>query len=212
MSIAPYLTQILMPVRDVIGRLRVRDSYDWHQKLWEIFPNRDAEARDFLSRIDRSGDNYRIWILSQSVPTRPEWCPAAGFATKIVSDMYFGYARYRFSLLANPTRKIKALKSDGTAKKNGRREAIRADTDLRAWLQRKAKQGGFDVNVDSLKVIPRGSNYFSKSKSSGSHAAVEFQGVLTVQDRARFRETCIKGVGTAKAFGFGMLTIVPLEN
>jgi CRISPR system Cascade subunit CasE len=41
----------------------------------------------------------------------------------------------------------------------------------------------------------------------GLHRTVEFQGVLTVTDAAEFHETFTRGMGSAKAFGFGLLVI-----
>jgi len=51
--------------------------------------------------------------------------------------------------------------------------------------------------------------YFEKNGQTGLHSAVEFQGVLAVTDPARFHETFTRGVGPAKAFGFGLLVIAP---
>jgi CRISPR system Cascade subunit CasE len=43
----------------------------------------------------------------------------------------------------------------------------------------------------------------------GMHSAVEFQGALNVTDPAKFHETFTRGIGSAKAFGFGLLVIAP---
>jgi len=45
----------------------------------------------------------------------------------------------------------------------------------------------------------------------GVHYAVEFQGVLTVTDPALFRTTFTTGIGSAKAFGFGLLALAPVS-
>ena len=209
---ALYLTQIVLPVEDAMRRLRIRDGYDWHQHVWKAFPQRDGEKRDFLIRVDRKEDDYRVWILSRSAPVKPAWCPDQSFATKVVSDAYFNHDRYRFSLLANPTRKKKVVNTDGTSKKNGRREPIRANADLVSWLQRKADAGGFAFASDSLQILPRGNEFFSKTGARGTHSAVEFQGELAVRDRQLFRAACESGIGSAKAFGFGLLVITPLGN
>ena len=209
---ALYLTQIMVPIEEAIRGLRIRDAYDWHQRIWKAFPNRDGQMRDFLIRVDRREDAYRVWILSRSTPARPDWCAVDGFATKVVSDAYFAHPRYRFSLLANPTRKKKVDNADGTRKKNGRREPIREQDDLAAWLLRKAEAGGFAVDPEALRIVPRGNDFFCKPGARGAHSAVEFQGELTVLDRERFRAACETGIGSAKAFGFGLLVITPLDN
>jgi CRISPR system Cascade subunit CasE len=50
-----------------------------------------------------------------------------------------------------------------------------------------------------------------RESSCGLHSAVEYRGVLTVTDPARFYGTFTRGIGSAKAFGFGLLVIVPLQ-
>ena len=98
-------------------------------------------------------------------------------------------------------------------KKRERRVPLTSREDLIAWLQRKAEAGGFRVNADSLRTIPRGREFFHKEgRSHGTHTAVEFQGELTVTDPAQFRATVAAGIGSAKAFGFGLLVLAPDFN
>jgi CRISPR system Cascade subunit CasE len=40
---------------------------------------------------------------------------------------------------------------------------------------------------------------------------VEFRGTLRVTDPAKFRRVFTGGLGSAKAFGFGLLVIAPLN-
>jgi CRISPR system Cascade subunit CasE len=119
---------------------------------------------------------------------------------KTVPDSYFRHDHYRFSLLANPTKKV-----------GGKRLALASSDDLAAWMGRKAAAGGFIVEAGTLRLIPHGCEYFQKTGFRGTHAVVEFQGVLTVIDREQFRATVANGIGSAKAFGFGMLTVSPVS-
>ncbi|MCU0875250.1 MAG: type I-E CRISPR-associated protein Cas6/Cse3/CasE, partial [Pirellulaceae bacterium] len=206
-----HLTQILVPYEDAIRLLRIRDTYDWHQKVWLAFGGGDGQPRDFLIRVDRKEDAFRVLILSRSIPKKPDWCPTDCFGTKPIPDNFFAHPCYRFSLLANPTRKVRSNKA-GERTKNGRRLAITKREDLIAWLQRKSDGGGFTVDAESLRTIPRGREFFHKDgKSHGAHTAVEFQGELTVTDPAQFRATVAAGIGSAKAFGFGLLVLAPIN-
>lgn len=206
-----HLTQILVPYEDAVRLLRIRDTYDWHQRVWQAFSGRDGQPRNFLIRVDRKEESYRVLILSPSIPTKPDWCPTACFGTKPIPEDFFGHSRYRFSLLANPTRKVRS-NAAGERTKNGRRLAI-ADRDGQvAWLQQKASSGGFSVDPKRLRSIPRGREYFHKNRHThGAHSAVEFQGELAVEDPVLFRTTVAAGVGSAKAFGFGLLVLAPLS-
>jgi CRISPR-associated protein Cas6/Cse3/CasE subtype I-E len=135
-----HLTQILVGYEDAVRLLKIRDTYDWHQRVWETFRGRDGEARDFLVRVDRKEEAYRLLILSRSVPRKPDWCPTDCFGTKTIADDYFHHTRYRFSLLANPTRKLRVNNPDGTRKKNGLRAPIVKREELIAWLQRRQRR------------------------------------------------------------------------
>jgi len=206
-----HLTQILVGYEDAVRLLRIRDSYDWHQRVWQAFAGRESEARDFLIRIDQKDEGYRVLILSHSLPSKPDWCPTDCFGTKVIPQEYFGHAQYRFSLLANPTKKLRVDNPDGTRKKNGRRVPITQREELIAWFQRKGEAGGFSVEADSLRTIPRGREFFHKAGAHGTHTAVEFQGILEVQNSALFFAAVAKGIGSAKAFGFGLLALTPVS-
>ncbi len=205
-----HLTQILVSYEDAVRLLHIRDNYDWHQRVWQAFGGRDGQVRDFLIRVDRKEEAYRVLILSRSEPRKPDWCPTDCFGTKLVPDDYFAHARYRFSLLANPTKKVRSNQA-GERTKNGRRVPVRQREELIGWLTRKAEAGGFAIYADSLRTLPRGCEFFHKAGTAhGAHTAVEFQGELTVTDPAQFRATVANGIGSAKAFGFGLLVIAPL--
>jgi len=206
-----HLTQILVSYEDAVRLLKIRDTYDWHQRIWQAFGGRDGAPRDFLIRVDRKEEAYRVLILSRSVPQKPDWCPTDCFGSKVIPNDFFAHARYRFSLLANPTKKLRVDNADGTRKKNGRRAPISSREELVSWLQRKAETGGFTIEPDMLRTVPRGREFFHKPDAHGTHTAVEFQGQLTVTDHTRFRSTVAAGIGSAKAFGFGLLVLAPLS-
>lgn len=206
-----HLTQILVSYEDAVRLLRIRDTYDWHQRVWQAFGGQDGQPRDFLVRVDRKEEAYRVLILSCAVPAKPDWCPTDCFGTKKIPDKFFEHRRYRFSLLANPTKKVRSNKA-GERTKNGRRVPVTKREELIGWLQRKAEAGGFAINADSLRTIPRGREFFHKDGiSHGTHSAVEFQGELTVTDPAQLRATVAAGIGSAKAFGFGLLVLAPIS-
>lgn len=205
-----YLTQIILDFATV-ARLRIRDVYDWHQRVWECFPDHDGQRRDFLTRLERKEGGFQLLIVSPVAPTRPEWCPPdCWHGPKLIPESYFTRSRYRFHLRANPTRKVAVQNPDGSFKKNSRRVPLSKREDLIAWIRRKGEQGGFAVQEDSLRTIPGGREYFQKNGQRGLHSAVEFQGVLAVTDPRKFRETFTRGIGPAKAFGFGLLVIAPI--
>lgn len=205
-----YLAQVFLDFA-IVARLPIRDAYDWHQRVWLCFPGRDGQQRNFLTRLDRRPEGFRLLIVSPIEPVRPDWCPPDSecWKTKPIPESYFTRRRYAFQLCANPTRKVAAQHPDGSFKKNGRRVPLRSREELVVWINRKAEQGGFAFGEDTLRTFSRGREYFEKNGMRGLHSAVEFQAVLTVTDPQRFHETFTRGIGSGKAFGFGLLVIAP---
>jgi CRISPR system Cascade subunit CasE len=207
-----YLTQVTVDFA-CAARLRLRDSYDWHQAVWKAFPDRDGKQRDFVTRLDSRRDGFRLLIVSPAEPVQPDWCPSdtGGWKTKPIPEAYFTRRRYAFQLCANPTKKVSKLTPDGSLTKNGRRVPLRTREELVAWLSRKAEHGGFTLDEGTLRTFPRGRSYFEKKGQRGMHSAVEFEGVLNVNEPTEFYETFTRGIGSAKAFGFGLLVIAPIS-
>jgi CRISPR system Cascade subunit CasE len=189
----------------------LRDSYDWHQKIWQAFPAMDGQARDFLTRLDALDGGFRLLLLSPSQPTRPDWCPENAWESKPIGDAFLSHSHYRFSLQANPTKKVRSDKN-GKLLKNSRRVPIVNRDDLIIWLQRKAEQSGFTINTDTIRTVPRPRQAFIKKGKAGLHVATEFFGELRVNDTDLFQKAATHGIGPAKAFGFGMLCLVPLTT
>lgn len=203
-----YLTQATID-HAIAAKRGFRDVYDWHQAVWKAFPGRDGQGRDFLTRLDEREEGFRLLIVSPEIPTRPDWCPGAAWQTKPIPVTYFSRRRYAFQLRANPTKKVTKLGADGNPTKNGQRVPLRTREEYVAWMQRKGEQGGFAVESDTLRTIQQGREYFQKKEMRGLHATVEFQGVLTVVDPVKFHDSFTRGIGSAKAFGFGLLVIAP---
>jgi CRISPR system Cascade subunit CasE len=210
------LTQAHIPYEIAARRWKdndgFRDSYAWHKRIWEAFPNQPEAERNFLTRLDDTGQHFRLLILSQEPPTRPDWCPSDSWQSKVIEETFFQQSTYQFSLLANPTSKKVVRNEDGTRKKNGQRIALSKYEDLIEWIERKATQHGFRVELDSLRTVPRPRQQFLKKGNNGTHTTTEFTGTLHVNDPIIFRQAAVNGIGSAKAFGFGMLCLVPVIN
>jgi CRISPR system Cascade subunit CasE len=224
-----HLTRIQIDY-ETAHKAGLRDSYAWHQWAWQAFPGRPADCRDFLTRLDDTGEGFRFLIQSPLAPTRPPNCPEPAWETRPIPDGFFDRERFRFSLLANPTRKVRS-NGKGELLKNSRRVPVFYDPEKKAdpatridaraalvdWLARQATAHGFRFEEKNLKTVPRPRQVFVKksradeARHAGLHAAVEFVGELAVTDTAAFRRAVSTGIGPAKAFGFGMLCLAPLD-
>ena len=79
---------------------------------------------------------------------------------------------------------------------------------------RPADSAGFSIDPDATIVQP-GWVYLNKErgKDQGKRLrSARFEGILTVTDSERLKETIMAGIGPAKAFGFGLLSVVPLGS
>jgi CRISPR-associated protein Cas6/Cse3/CasE subtype I-E len=54
--------------------------------------------------------------------------------------------------------------------------------------------------------------HFTRNGKRGKHVSVDFQGILNVTNQDRFKKAFCKGIGSAKAFGFGLLMLQPISS
>jgi CRISPR system Cascade subunit CasE len=79
-----------------------------------------------------------------------------------------------------------------------------------AWLGRRASAGGFSFEEGAVRVseVAPASGRGAKAVTV---AGALFEGVLTIVDAALFRAALEGGIGPAKAYGFGLLSIAPVR-
>jgi CRISPR system Cascade subunit CasE len=126
--------------------------------------------------------------------------------------------KLRFRLRANPTRAIDTkTRPDGT-KNNGRRVELRGEEACMGWLHRKSGQHGFRIlacRIDAGAPDPRrvnGKVEGHRGDSPITVASVLFDGILEVADAALLREALQTGIGRAKSYGQGLLSLAPAQE
>lgn len=215
---------------EIARRERAFDSYAWHQKLWECFPDCPEAEREFMTRIDPLEGAFRLWVLSRHCPVCPAWCPEDAFELKEVAPSFLSHRFYVFDLKANPTKALIQRDKNGqpllTAngkRKRGKRVSLTDPDELRNWLVRKGGArcrdaetneevpGGFRVVPDKpLEITPMVESHFRKKDQSAYHGGVRFRGTLEVTNREYFIKSYQEGIGSAKGFGFGLLLLAPV--
>lgn len=128
--------------------------------------------------------------------------------------------RYRFRLTANPTKKTDTLSKEQRlakiAKRHGRRVPVPTDA-LPEWLASRAERSGFRLVEplgETLTTVP-GYVYVNKTRESGKGQrlrSVRYNGLLEVVNPDTFDQALRNGIGPAKAYGFGLLSIAPLGH
>jgi CRISPR system Cascade subunit CasE len=181
---------------------------------------RSRETFAVLHRVDVHWRTGELQLLVQSnVP--PRWDLPPRYLTEVpdglsvvckpVHEAYAAIAaggRYVFRLRANPTRKIHPDRESVGPRDNGRRVDLRSDEERLAWLGRKGQDHGFVV-VSTLSTVSKTSGWGDRAGGGRrlTFAAVVFDGLLEVRDPDRFRLALRDGIGSAKAFGFGLLSL-----
>src|SRR3990172_2452879 len=114
---------------------------------------------------------------------------------------------YRFRLLANPTAK-KTFEKDG-GEKHKSRLGIFKEADQIEWLKRELSESGAELM--HWRVNPRGMVYSHKNpqkdKQTQVHYAVLFEGILKVNHSEQVLQSLQTGIGPAKGYGFGLLSL-----
>lgn len=190
-------------------------------------PEDFAEGQVHVARKADSGFLFRVdplpggrgMILVQSA-IAPDWDYAfhnAGYLLaarpecKSLEPDFSAGQRLRFRLAANPTRRLSKRSPDAKEESVGKRVPVPTEQ-LLDWLDRRGKSGGFLITKDST-TIQLGYNYINKRGHNGQRLrSVRYDGVLKVTDSASFHETIISGIGSGKAFGFGLLSVAPIET
>lgn len=217
-----HLTRVFLDYETAALR-GIHDAYDWHQRAWDAFPHldgarnanrEDSAPRHFLTRLDEKDGGCQLLLLSPSEPRRPDWCPEHGrnWQSKPVAPSFLEHDCYRFSLRANPTWKLTPKGPEGRRSGQGKRVPLHEPEELREWLARKASVSGFTLEP-SLRITPLGLRHFAKQRERrlGTLHIVDFEGVLRVSDRPAFQTAFANGLGSAKAFGCGLLLLQPLD-
>lgn len=213
-----YLSRVkvLAEQPDKLIAILNKDHYQLHQLLWKLFPERTEETkRDFLFRRDDSEGFPLFYLLSV---TQPQNLPGVlKVESKEFNPNLNKSDKLSFSLRANPVKKAKLgddsfarhdvvmhlKKSLSDADKETYSQAEFEQQAGEKWLAQRAEKNGFKV----LSVIAQGyqQHHFQKRKIKIS--TLDFEGLLEVTDVDKFKKVLYQGIGSAKAFGCGLMLI-----
>src|SRR5579883_873443 len=210
--------------RDVVRDLA--DCQELHRTILSAFSQASGPARAqfrVLFRIDYLQDGTPV-LLVQSRP-RPDWSKLPRFYLaqpvdiKDVSQAYAAVkpgATLRFRLRANPTRRIDTKSGPDGRRRNGKRVELRTEAQKLEWLRRKGAAHGFEVLTvrvnDEGKLRGYRVSGNTRDKKALTFASAIFEGVLRVTDDSAFKAALEQGIGPAKAYGFGMLSVAPVAR
>lgn len=125
--------------------------------------------------------------------------------------------RFRFRLMANAVFRATSKSRHRSGQPIepgwiGKRIGVAGDeASLRRWIERRSQRAGFAVA--GLTLAQPSYVYVNKTAQPGQGhrlRCVRYEGSLEVTNPDAFRQALISGIGPAKAFGFGLLSIAPV--
>ncbi len=234
-----YLSRLLLDPRSRAVMHDLADCHSMHRTLLSAFPQAPSEAgtgaRDYFGILYRLEPDRRsgVGVIVQS-SVRPDWSRLPdGYlldseenpVCKRVDEAY-GKLRngtiLRFRLRANPTKRVWNTGEPGHERWKGKRVELQREEDQLAWLCRKGTLAGFELisyearhdGVLDVQAAPGPKTYGRKGAGGMdgrrlTFGSVLFDGRLRVTDAERFRKALVEGIGSGKAYGFGLLSVAP---
>lgn len=208
-----YLSRLRLHPRDLDVLRDIADAAQMHRTVMRGFPQHDgSDARaafSVLHRLEVDGRGGPEMLVQSAVEPMWDQLPEGYLLrheSKNIGRFFAGIeasSKFQFRLLANPSRKV----ADGGP--NSRRKALLDEDSQRDWLRRRAEAAGFGlpaehgVRVDRHRPLGRG----GKGRPGLHVRPVLFEGVLEVLNVDLFRPALAAGIGPAKAYGCGLLSL-----
>lgn len=195
-----YLTKIFLDAT-AMHQAHIKDAYSLHRFVYSCFPQEEPEKRILYADHGAVDGRRMVLILSSREPIPPVKCPSAA---RIISDAFFSFNRYRFEVLLNPVHKDK---------ETGKRVAVIGQLNLLNWFVRHAETWGINVDTGHLEVRTLSSLTFPRTEDTKcTFNRALYRGILNVSEPELFKKSFLTGLGHGKAFGFGLLQLVPLQQ
>lgn len=217
------------------ARQLITSPYRTHAAVESAFPPgsvRDGEEGRILWRLDTLSQDHSVWlyVVSPQAPDFTHIIEQAGWPmqvqweskdyTPLLSHIVVGQ-QWQFRLRANPVRKARVDKGR-RPKPNGGGivgtiQGYVTVEQQRDWLIARSGANGFEILSDdtgdpSVIVSQRHRERFKRDGQMVTLATAVFDGRLTVTDADLFRNALCHGIGRAKGFGCGLMTVAPIRE
>ena len=213
-----YLSRLMLNPRQRRVRRDLANPYDLHRTLMSALPADLPDDERALYRVDTDARIGVPAVLLQS-HTAPDWAALRRRAGYLQPESHWpprvgaNPAVKTFDLVFTRGQALSfRLRANPTVKRDGSRHGLYQEQDQRAWLARKGEQNGF--GIVRVTVIQEGNLPAWKPCRNGTQRkltffAVRFEGLLQVTDPDALWAAVQTGIGPAKSFGFGLLSLAP---
>lgn len=214
---------------DTDNRRRIKDLTHlgaYHNWVEQSFPDEiEASVRKrHLWRLDRINGNLYLLVLSDEKPVT-EKMEKYGVPGRLVTKSYDWILnsltenqQMRFRITANPTYSVFQ-----SGDKRGKVYPHVTVEQQKKWFISKASKNGFEIlrhdtgdlndeNSFVFDIVSRDRPILGRKKNRNVRLSrVTFEGILRIKDVDLFKHMLVSGIGREKAFGMGLMTIIPLE-
>lgn len=191
----------------------LRDATQMHRTLMRLVPDGIGDsprrAAGLLYRLEET-DRTSTVIVQASTPLDPARLPPGYGHTDVrdLSPMFRSLKKeiaVRYRVVVNPVKQERLPLDD-----KGRRGKLIPLTGSEAdqWWTRRAAESGLQVHtllpVQVTPVRPHGQN-----AASMRHSLVRYDGTGLITDPEALTQALVNGIGRAKAYGAGLLSLAP---
>lgn len=235
---APYLTRIEINPRRRSSTRVLASPHRMHGAVSLCFPPSTPPGR-VLWRIDRAAAGLYLYLVSAVAPDptgfveEHGWPATGGWATRDYApllDKVQAGVSFSFRLAANPVHHVRPPSTPRRDSDDDRGKGAADIADRRGgrvrgqrfahitvaqqltWLVSRAPGWGFSVGSEdepTARIVERRKLVFTRNQQPVTVGLAVFEGHLTVTDAVVLRERLVSGIGAAKAYGCGMLTLAP---
>jgi CRISPR system Cascade subunit CasE len=209
-----YLSRVEINPRLRATMLALNSLQRLHAIVAASFPSSLTEqlSQRHLWRIDRLGHSLYLLVASPLKPDFSHLIEQLGWAGSQQTwetkpyDPFLDHLQegqeWRFRLRANPTHSVK--REESSSERGIVRACVKID-DQKQWLKARAQKQGFALN--GFELVDRNVSKFERQGQTVTLHIATFEGHLRVEDPTLLREALTNGIGRAKAYGCGLLTL-----
>ena len=195
-----YCTELILNQENLFAKRDVASRYEMHRSVAHLT---EGATRRVLWRLDVQS-NWRLTIQCEW-PLEPRHVSRSmpGYAVSVRSaEVRRNFQEgdlLLFQLEANPT-----------AERANKRRALVEQEELRSWLERHIERAG--CKPINHVVLSRQAHQSYRKKRLVTLNEVRFKGLLEVDDPKGLGDVVESGVGSAKGYGFGLLSLKHSER
>lgn len=211
-----YLSRVEIDYENRLALKELNHLGAFHNWVEQSFPEeiKNSERTRKLWRVDRLKNKNYLLIVSEDKPDfkRLEKYGVKGTAQAKDYDEFLktfkNNDRMTFRVVLNPNKSI----SDRSLRRGKVIPLLHEDEQFKYLIDRSEKNG-FSLNSRDFYILK--SNFETLYKPNGFKLDLikaEYQGELTITDVEKFKNALTNGIGKKKAYGFGMMTVIPVTR